>query len=199
MKTMTEFSSFALKTAIEAADALATSGKTPEELPAALGEQLKLEGDKLNWMVAAIDVARAKNKNLKRILVLVLNEGEAAPKGAEVKEGFVLLPEMFPSAHAPAAPQKDDRRDGKRGGKRGDKRGGGRDGKPGGGRDGKPGGGRDGKPGGGARGPRRDGDSGPRRDANAGPRPAVAAGGPKPAPVVIKPKAPAAAPSGDAT
>ena len=191
MKTMTEFSSFALKTAIEAADALATSGKTPEELPAALGEQLKLEGDKLNWMVAAIDVARAKNKNLKRILVLVLNEGEAAPKGAEVKEGFVLLPEMFPSAHAPAAPQKDDRRDGKRGGKRGDKRGGGRDGKPGGGRDG--------KPGGGARGPRHDGDSGPRRDANAGPRPAVAAGGPKPAPVVIKPKAPAAAPSGDAT
>jgi hypothetical protein len=188
MKTMTEFSSFALKTAVEAADALATSGKTPEELPAALGEQLKLEGDKLTWMVAAIDVARAKNKNLKRILVLVLNEGEAAPKGAEVKEGFVLLPETFPSAHAPAAPQKDDRRDGKRGGKRGDKRGG-RDGKPGAGRDGKPGGGERG-----ARGPRRDENSGPR-----GPRPAVAAGGPKPAPVVIKPKAPAAAPTGDAT
>lgn len=197
MKTMTEFSSFALKTAVEAADALATSGKTPEELPAALGEQLKLEGDKLTWMVAAIDVARAKNKNLKRILVLTLNEGEAAPKGAEVKEGFVLLPETFPSAHAPAAPQKDDRRDGKRGGKRGDKRGG-RDGKSGGGRDGKPGGGGER----GARGPRRDGDSGPRRDENSaprGPRPAAAAGGPKPAPVVIKPKAPAAAPTGDAT
>ncbi len=196
MKTMTEFSSFALKTAVEAADALATSGKTPEELPAALGEQLKLEGDKLTWMVAAIDVARAKNKNLKRILVLTLNEGEAAPKGAEVKEGFVLLPETFPSAHAPAAPQKDDRRDGKRGGKRGDKRGG-RDGKSGGGRDGKPGGGERG-----ARGARRDGDSGPRRDENSaprGPRPASAAGGPKPAPVVIKPKAPAAAPTGDAT
>ena len=179
MKTLTEFSSFSLKTAVQTADQLATSGKTPEEMPAALGEALKLEGDKLNWMVAAIDVARSRGQGLKRILVMSLAEGEAAPAGAEAKEGFVLLPEFFPG---PAAAQKKhaDREEG-RGGRGG--RGGGK-------------GGRGDKRGKG-RGPRREGDSGPRREGDSGPRREAAAApqaGSKPV-VLPKPRPKAEAPA----
>ncbi len=161
MKTMTEFSSFALKNAVQTADQLATSGKTPEEMPAALGEALKLEGDKLNWLVAAIDVVRTRKPNLKRILVMTLAEGESAPQGAEVKEGFVLVTEFFPAAGSAQRRESHGDRD-ERGG-RGDKRGGKRGGKRGEGR-----------------GPRREGDSGPRRDAEGrGPRPEGEGRGPR--------------------
>lgn len=144
MKTLTEFDGFRLKNALNTKKELIAAGKTPEELPAALGEALKLEGDKLSLMLAALEVAETRSDNIKRIVVFAAEEGKPGPKGAVQKEDKHFLAEYFFSPQAqPRGPREG--RDGGRGGRGGKK---GRGGKRGG---------RGGREGGGDRGPRREG------------------------------------------
>ena len=135
MKTITEFTVTTLKNALKTKQELTTAGKTAEELPAAMGEALKLEGDKLTILMSALEAIEKKTNDLKRVVVLTLAEGEKAPKGAEQKGDHYFCIEFFPPM--PGQERKGRGRDGGRGGRddkgRGDKRGG----KRGGGRDGK--------------------------------------------------------------
>lgn len=177
MRTITEFAAITLKNAAKTKAELLASGKTAEELPAAMGEALKLEGDKLNFLMNAIEAAGEKYDNMKRVVVSSLNEGEKAPSGAKQMGEQYYAVEFYPSMRsAPQDAGRDER--GGRGGRggRGDKRGGGKPGERGGRG---PGGG--GGPGGdrGARGPR-----GPRQDGQQ-PQGANASGKP---PVVVKPR-----------
>jgi hypothetical protein len=123
MKAVTEFPSFTLTKAIAAKNALAAAGKTPEEIQTSLGETFKLEGDKLKHFVNAVDVAGQNEANLKRVLVVSLNEGESAPNKATKVEEHYYVPEfLITSAPAPKADAKGGRHGGGRGGKgRGDK------------------------------------------------------------------------------
>jgi len=106
-KTITEFDGFRIKNALTTKKELAAAGKTPEEIAQGLGEALKLEGDKLKWLLSALEVV-------------------------EGREGKHFLAEYF---YVPQKQERKGRegRDGdKRGGKRGGKRGKGRDGGRGG-------------------------------------------------------------------
>lgn len=133
MKTITEFSGIFLNNAIRSADELTAAGKTAEELPVALGEALKVEGDRLKLLVHAVGVARGRAR-LKRVIVLTLGETEKAPSGAQKIEENHFLPEFYPAP--PSAQGRDHRNDdqGRRGkgrdrkgrGRRGDRKGGGR-------------------------------------------------------------------------
>jgi len=90
-KTITEFSGFAIREAQkkskEIRDALGTEGKSAEELSAAhheatnafITERFKLDGERLNYFLKAIELAEAKPReleNLKRIVVLASGEGQ---------------------------------------------------------------------------------------------------------------------------
>lgn len=138
MKTLTEFASHTLKNAAKIRADLTAAGKTPEELPAAMGEALKLEGDRLTRMLAAIETVDGRPGDLKRVLVMQLNEGEKAPEGAVQKGDLWYVPEnLAPITKGLPVEMRGGGRD-DRGGR------GGRDGRrggPGGGRGG-PGGGR---------------------------------------------------------
>ena len=160
MKTLTEFAALTLKNALSKKQELTSAGKTAEELPAALGEALKLEGDKLAFMIAALDMVGEKTHDLKRVLVSALNEGENAPSSAKLIGEKYYTVEYYPPVHkagadkqAPAAGGRDGAGGGRRDGK------GGRGGKGGGRND--RGGGGSGRDGGG-RGPGGPGGSGPR-------------------------------------
>ncbi|MCM2276870.1 MAG: hypothetical protein NDJ89_02190 [Oligoflexia bacterium] len=96
MKTLTEFPAATLKNAFKAQQDLQTAGKTPEELPQALGEALKLEGDKLAYLFSALELVGPKLNDLKRVVVLSLNEGEKAPSKALQKEDKYFVAEYFP-------------------------------------------------------------------------------------------------------
>jgi hypothetical protein len=116
MKAVTEFPNVILTKGLSAKAALAAEGKTPEEIQQSLGESFKFEGDKLKHLVAAIDVASQNTQNLRRVLVLSLNEGEKAPvKAVKVEEHF-YVPEFV--VMASTKPHADDRKGG-RGGKGG--------------------------------------------------------------------------------
>jgi hypothetical protein len=204
MKTLTEFVAFTLKNAHKAKQELIAAGKTVEELPAALGEALKLEGDKLNWLMGAMEAAGEKMEHLKRVVVWSTNEGEKAPAGAKTVGDKHFMVENFPpKGHHKMDTSAGDDRDGKRGGNRGDKRGGGDKRGAGGGR---PAGGEGRGPG---RGPGAGGERGAGFGGGAGggggrgPRPAVSTGPvslPKPLAtpkaMPAKPSAPAADASG---
>lgn len=86
---------------------LTASGKTAEETSQALAETYKLEGDKLKHFTAALDLAKAKANNLKRVLVFSLAEGEKAPAGAVEKEGSYYATEFFyvPEKKKPHGPK----------------------------------------------------------------------------------------------
>lgn len=147
MKTLTEFFGTALKTARKAKEDLTAAGKTLEELPAALGEALKIEGDKLKHLMGAIEAVGSKWDDLKRVVVSTLNEGEKAPAQAQaIGETYYTVEHYPPVAKSGGRPGPSDQRNSKgRGGKGGR---GGRDG----GRGGR--GGRDGGREGGGRPPR---------------------------------------------
>jgi len=188
MKTMTEFSAFNLRDAHTKAReihaALQTEGKPAEELEQAkketlnayLAEKFKLEGEKLDLFLKALEVAGAKPReleNLKRVVVYTIAEGEKVPGNVVQRESHAFGAEYLASLR----PQKQDRREsgskhakgkGKgRGKRRGDLKGK----RPDGGDERRGAGARDGEGGGGGgRGPRRDGNNGPRRDGNNGPR-----------------------------
>jgi len=121
MKAVTEFPSFTLSKAIKAKADLTAAGKTPEEVQQSLGETFKFEGDKLKHFVNAVDVAGANGDSLKRVMVITLAEGEAAPQKAVQVEDHYYVPEFLVSA-SPAAAQQG--KGGKGGGRGGNRRGG---------------------------------------------------------------------------
>ena len=138
-----------LKNALKVRNDLTAAGKTPEELPAALGEALKMEGDRLTRLMGAVETIDGRPVGeLKRVLVMQTTaEGEKAPEGAVQKgELWYVMEQLAP----PVKTMPEDRgggRDGRggRGGRGGrDGRGGGRPGGPGG-RDGGRGGDRGGR------------------------------------------------------
>ena len=114
MKAVTEFPSYTLTKAVTTKAALTAEGKTPEEIQTSLGESFKLEGDKLKHFVAAVDVAAQNAKDLRRVLVVSLNEGEKAPMKAVKVEEHHYVPEflVMPSAK----PAEGDSKGGRRGG-----------------------------------------------------------------------------------
>ncbi len=113
MKAITEFQSYVLTKGLNAKNTLAAEGKAPEEIQQSLGEAFKFEGDKLKHFVAAIDVAAQNTQNLRRVMVIGLNEGEAAPaKAVKVEESY-YLPELL--VMTMAKPEAQDRKGGRRG------------------------------------------------------------------------------------
>ena len=122
MRTITEFHASTLKNAIKTKEELLAAGKTAEELPAAMGEALKLEGDKLNHVLNALEVVGTKTHDLKRVVILALNENEKAPSGVQQKGEQYFAVEYFPPLPG-TQPKGRGPRDGKRDGKRGDRKG----------------------------------------------------------------------------
>src|SRR5437868_3151996 len=113
MKTLTEFTGPTLKNASKTKADLLAAGKTPEELPQAMGEALKIEGDKLKFLMAALETVGDKFNDLKRVVVSAgAAEGETEKYHAEY---------FAPLASKNAKPE--------RGGRDGGKGGRGRDGK----------------------------------------------------------------------
>lgn len=94
MKSVTEFWNHTLAKGITAKNALTAEGKTPEEIQTSLGETFKLEGDKLKYFVAAIDVAIQNADKLSRVLVVSLADGENAPPKAVKVEEMHFVPEF---------------------------------------------------------------------------------------------------------
>ncbi|MES3037347.1 MAG: hypothetical protein V4736_05510 [Bdellovibrionota bacterium] len=123
MKAVTEFPNFTINKALQTKATLTAEGKTPEDIQTSLGETFKYEGDKLKHFVNALEVAGTNTENLKRVLVMSLNEGETAPNKAVKIEEFHYVPE-FLITRAAAAPAKADAKGGRGGGKGGPGRGG---------------------------------------------------------------------------
>jgi hypothetical protein len=133
MKTITEFYGANLGRALKKTRELTTAGKTAEEIPQAIGEEFKLEGDKLKLFMQALEVIKIKSDQLKRVVVIQLAENDKLPNGATKKDEYCFLPEYFPAPpRADKGPHRgghrdrdDDKRRGKRGkrGKRGADRG----------------------------------------------------------------------------
>lgn len=107
MKNITEFPSFVLTKAISAKAALVSEGKSSEEIEQSMGTTFKFEGDKLKHFLAALDVAGQNPQNLRRVLVVSLNEGETAPAKATKVEETYYVPEFLvtsaPKAEASAS------------------------------------------------------------------------------------------------
>lgn len=104
MKSITEFSQPVLQKVLAAKAALATSGKTPEEITTSMGETLKLEGDKLKFAMAAADLI-ADKKAVRRVVVVSFGEGEVAPaKYQQVEDTHYLVETLEPAKPAAAAP-----------------------------------------------------------------------------------------------
>jgi hypothetical protein len=120
MKTFTEFPGMNLKSAAKTRQDLITGGKTAEELPQALGEALKLEGNKLICLMNALELVDTKFENLKRVIVSIPNEGEKPPEGIFQKGEHFYLVEYYPSLDKkPARDSQDQSGKGDRQGKRG--------------------------------------------------------------------------------
>ncbi len=98
MKSVTEFPNFTLNKALQAKAALTADSKSPDEIQQSLGETFKLEGDKLKHFICALDVAGQNTENLKRVVVISLNEGENAPHKATKVDDFHYVPEFYVAA-----------------------------------------------------------------------------------------------------
>ena len=124
MKSVTEFWSFALTQGLAARTALTAEGKSPEEIATSLGEQFKMEGDKLKHFVQALEVAGQNQEKLSRVLVVSLTEGESAPPKSIQVEEHCYVPE-FQVAPKPVQTKKPEAQKGGRGGGGGRGQGGG--------------------------------------------------------------------------
>ncbi len=115
MRAVTEFPNHILARGLTAKTALTAECKTPEEIEQSLGESFKYESEKFKYFVAAIDVAAQNTENLRRVLVIGLNEGENAPSKAIKVEEHYYVPEFLITAapKAAAADQKGGRGKGK--------------------------------------------------------------------------------------
>ncbi len=120
MKSVTEFSKFVLVRGIEAKAALATEGKTPEEIQASLGETFKYEGEKLQYFINSLDVAE-KNTDISRVVILRLSEDESSPSRGVKIDDLYYVPEGYVT-YQPQQPAKDAK--GGRGGRGGGRPGG---------------------------------------------------------------------------
>lgn len=106
MKAITEFPGFVLTKALASQAALTAEGKTAEEVQASLGETMKMEGDKLKHFMGALGVAAQNTTNLRRVLVVSLNEGEVAPaKAVQVEESYYIPEFLVTNVAKPAAAQ----------------------------------------------------------------------------------------------
>lgn len=103
MKSITEFAQPVLQKVLAAKTALASEGKTPEEIATSLGETFKLEGDKLKYIQAAADLVVGK-PSVRRVLVASFAEGETAPaKYQKIEETHYLVETLDLIKPAPAA------------------------------------------------------------------------------------------------
>lgn len=128
MKSITEFAQPILQKVLAAKAALASEGKTPEEVSASLGETFKLEGDKLKYIQAAADLVVGK-QSVRRVMVASFSEGETAPaRYQKIDDIYYLVETLELTKAAPAAPTKGGGRGGPRQG--GHKSGGGPKGSP---------------------------------------------------------------------
>ena len=133
MKTLTEFSGFALKDAMAKKTALLAEGKTEEEAQAAINEFLKLDETKAPFYINAIDMTNSRMDRVKRVVVAIrATETEKVPEAFSEREGHFYLVEFFPSADS-RAPARGGREDDRFSRGRGGSGGGGR-GREGGGR-----------------------------------------------------------------
>lgn len=120
MKNVTEFPTHTLTKGAAMKATLSGQGKTPEEIQTSLGESFKYEGDKLKHFLAAIDVAAQNSQNLRRVLVVTLNEGEKAPpRATQVEEHYYIPESLVTAAPKPAADPKGGKGGKGRGGKGG--------------------------------------------------------------------------------
>jgi len=101
MRSVTEFPVHKLNLAFTKRSELLTAGKSPEEIATEMGTAFKLEGDKLKYFLAAIDVAQENTANLARILVVQFAEGESVSPKAKKFEDFYCLPEFAKDPKAP--------------------------------------------------------------------------------------------------
>ena len=124
MKFVTEFANVTLTQALKSRAALLAEGKPAEEIQASLGGTYKLEGEKLTHLINAVEVASQNTENLKRVLVVSLNEGEQAPAKAVKVEAFHYVPDFLVMSR-PVQADKKDARGGRGGGGRGRSGGGG--------------------------------------------------------------------------
>jgi hypothetical protein len=95
MKAITEFSVFTLNKANLAKAALVAEGKTPDEIKESLGTSFKIEGEKLGYFIQSLEIATANTQNLKRVLVVKLNEGEATPAKGIKAEDVCFVPDFL--------------------------------------------------------------------------------------------------------
>lgn len=130
MKTLTEFSGFALRDAHkkskELREALQTKGaegaeggegRSAEELSSAhhealhafVTEKFKIAAERLPLFVHALEMVEAKPKeleNLKRVVVSTVAEGEKTPGSLHLHEGHAYLPEYLASLRPKAQPDR---------------------------------------------------------------------------------------------
>lgn len=122
MKSITEFAQPVLQKVLAAKTALASEGKSPEEIATSLGETFKLEGDKLKYIQAAADLVVGKT-SVRRVIVTSFAEGETAPAKYQKVEDTHYLVETLelikPAAPAAAAPGKGGRGGPRQGGNKG--------------------------------------------------------------------------------
>ena len=100
MKTITEFSGFTLKEAINKKAALLTEGKTEEEAQGAINEQLKLlDETKVSFYTNAVDMSKSRIDQVKRVVVAVKSaETEVVPEAFSERGGNFYLVEFFPQS-----------------------------------------------------------------------------------------------------
>lgn len=77
-----------------------------DEVKQAFGAALKLEGQKLDFMVNAIDFSRRTRYGLKRVLVLSLDEKDKVPAGAQKVGDHYFLTELIPGLPQPSQDKK---------------------------------------------------------------------------------------------
>lgn len=121
MKSITEFAQPVLQKVLAAKTALASEGKSPEEIATSLGETFKLEGDKLKYIQAAADLVVGK-PSVRRVIVTSFAEGETAPaKYQKVEDTHYLVEtlELIKPAAPAAAPGKGGRGGPRQGGNKG--------------------------------------------------------------------------------
>lgn len=96
MKTLTEFPALNVKLAHKTRADLKTSGKTDEEIPQALGEALKLSGERLDFMMSTLEIVGTQLNDLKRVVVFSINEKEKQPAKSVQKGDHFFLAEYYP-------------------------------------------------------------------------------------------------------
>jgi hypothetical protein len=96
MKTLTEFSAPHIKLASLKQKEFAAAGKNPEEIPALIGAELKIEGDRLTFLMSVLEIIGTKTLDIKRVVVSTVDENEKVPNPKLLKDGKYFLAEYYP-------------------------------------------------------------------------------------------------------